>query len=209
MPRPLHVLVVESERGGAEVAADDLEEAGHHVHRCRPEEADAFPCAAVDDAGACPFEGQPIDVAITLRPRPRSQVAAREDGVTCAIRRHVPLVVAGKTALNPFEEYATEIVGDEDVVAAVERAAESEPARLAKAAREALTSVLDVRDLPPEAGTVSIKRRDGGLDVLISLPDDIDKKARAMASVRVAGAIRQVDPSAAHVDVSVTSLGES
>ena len=45
-----------------------------------------------------------------------------EDGVSCALRHHVPLVVAGTTALNPFDDWTTVTAGDDDIVEACERA---------------------------------------------------------------------------------------
>jgi len=41
--------------------------------------------------------------------RPRSQPAPQEGGVACALRPHIPVVVAGRTVLNPYDDYAAEI----------------------------------------------------------------------------------------------------
>ena len=61
------------------------------------DQSPAFPCSALTDDG-CPLRRNIVDVALTVRQRPRSQPAPQEDGVTCALRTHVPLVVAGATA---------------------------------------------------------------------------------------------------------------
>ena len=119
----LNVLVLESDRGAATEAVAELQAAGHTVLRCHDGETPAFPCSALTEDG-CPLRRNIVDVALTVRRRPRSQPAPQEDGVTCALRTHVPLVVAGATMLNPYDTFAAEIAqGADDIVGACERAA--------------------------------------------------------------------------------------
>src|SRR5438552_4030387 len=119
----LNVLVVESERGAAEVAREKLVAAGHTVLRCHEPGAAAFPCNALVKDRQCPLDAAVIDVALDVRSRPRSQPAPQEDGVVCALRHHIPVVVAGPEVLNPYDGYAVVLGRTSDVVEACERAA--------------------------------------------------------------------------------------
>jgi len=127
--QPVKVLLVESDAHGADDAAARLRRAGHLVERCHEPGLPAFPCNALLRGGACPLEGGDVDVAVVVRSRPWPRPSTLEDGVVCALRRGVPLVVAGRTILNPYEDWAAVVVdGVEGVVEAVERAAGTPPA---------------------------------------------------------------------------------
>src|SRR5437660_5032568 len=111
MTANLHVLVLESDQGAADVAREELTAAGHVVLRCHDPGAPAFPCNALVKGGHCPLDAADVDVALDVRARPRSQPAAQEDGVACALRHQLPVVVAGTTVLNPYDGYAVEMLG--------------------------------------------------------------------------------------------------
>ncbi|HEX5614522.1 MAG TPA: hypothetical protein VFZ83_05155 [Acidimicrobiia bacterium] len=202
MATKLHVLVLESERGAADAAVEELEHAGHAVHRCHEAGVAAFPCKGLD-GDACPMDGAPIDVALTVRSRPRSQPAPHEDGVRCALQRHIPLVVAGSKVLNPFEPWAAEVLDRTyNVVEPCERAAAAPLARHSDRAHRALLAVLahhDIRGLSPH---VDVFRRAGALEVRVHGAADMEHGVRAMASVRIIGALRELDHTATGIDVS-------
>jgi hypothetical protein len=121
---PLNVMVLQSERGAAYQAALELTQAGHVVLRCHDPGASAFPCRGVEDQSSCPLRSHTVDVAVTVRSRPRSQPAPQEDGVRCALMHHVPLVVAGPTVLDPYEGYEARVLDrTADVVGACEEVA--------------------------------------------------------------------------------------
>jgi len=200
----LEVLVVETEQGAAAEAAGALEQAGHHVHRCHRPGDDAFPCVALTDRGRCPVEGRGIDVALTVRGRPRTQPAPLEDGLSCAIRHHVPVVVAGKTALHPYGPWVAAVVADgDDLVGAVEEAAGSEMHVHHDAALGALQQLLELHGREGGEGAVRVRRHEGGLAATIAMPADLEQHTADMAAVRVAGALRLVDPDALGIDVAV------
>jgi hypothetical protein len=202
MGRSLRVLVLESERGAADVAIGELTGAGHAVVRCHEPGEPAFPCRALRD-NDCPLKSGVVDVAITVRSRPRSQPAPHEDGVRCALERHVPLVVAGSPVLNPFEPWASSVLDRTyDVVGACEAAAVAPlPAHgtCALGAIEAVLAQHEVRDVHPSA---EVHRRNGALDVSVHGAKALDHTIKAMASVRVIGALRELDPTATGIDVS-------
>lgn len=119
----MRVVVFEAEHHAADRVIRDLTEAGHTVVRCVERGARAFPCAALTEAG-CPVE-RGVDVVVTVRPRVRPRPTPLEQGVTCTLRREIPLVVVGQGgALNPFEAWNPVLAHPGDVVKACEKAIE-------------------------------------------------------------------------------------
>jgi hypothetical protein len=204
MTRGLNVLVLESDAGAATIARHELEGAGHTVRMCHEPGCAAFPCNALRDDRTCPLVGTPIDVALDVRRRPRSQPTIREDGVACAIREHIPLVVTGPTTFSPFADYATEMSEDTfDVVAACERAASAPLARHGAVARDALVATLERRSSEVDA-CVSVYRRQGALHVMVAAAEDLDQATKNMIAVRIVAALRAADRYARGIDVVFT-----
>ena len=197
----LNVLVLESEVGAADEARHELEGAGHRVLSCHERGEDAFPCAGLRDGRHCPLDDVAVDVALDVRARPRSQPAPREDGVACALRHHLPLVVAGSPLLNPFVEYAQATINrTDDVVDACERAADAPLRDHTLAAAQVLREVLDRRNVSA-APLVAVRRRDGALLIEVSSARELDQETRSMAAVRMTGAVRALDHCARGCDV--------
>ena len=198
----LNVLVLESDRGAATEAVADLEAAGHRVLRCHDGESPAFPCSALTEEG-CPLRHNIVDVALTVRRRPRSQPAPQEDGVTCALRTHVPLVVAGATVLNPYEGFATEITNDPaDVVDACERAAAAPLPAHTKAALAATTTVFERNGAENVTARVAAYRSHGQLHVEVTCGQPVRQPVQNLAAVQIVAALRALDPDARAIDVS-------
>lgn len=198
----LQVLVLESERGAADGAIAELEKAGHTVLRCHEPGAPAFPCKALGDEPRCPLRTHTVDVALTVRSRPRSQPAPQEDGVSCALESHIPLVVAGSTLMNPFADFTSESVEHPyDVVDACERAANAPLARHGKRAADALAAVLEVHGVTGVTPTVEVYRRGGRLYVDVRGATALNHMVKSVGSVRIVGALRQFDREAGGIDV--------
>jgi hypothetical protein len=197
----MEVLVLESEPGVAAIAIAQLEAAGHRVKRCHERGARAFPCAGLDP-GHCPLEDDAIDVVLTVRARSSARPSPLEDGVTCALRRRVPVVVAGRTAINPFAQYPAAVAGIDDVVEVCERAATGPQAEHEGIATSALRQTLDRAHLPTEAADASVRRSGRGLHITLRVPSDTPMKVRDIASVRVAGAVRAFDPHAPRIEIT-------
>jgi hypothetical protein len=210
MTQKLRVLVLESERHAADAAIAELTAAGHTVARCSEPGEPSFPCAAISEGMTCPLDDRPpVDVMLAVRPRPRSQPAPGESGVTCGVQRHIPLVVAGSDVLNPFEPWSTEVLGrTTDVVEACERAAAQPLPRHSARAARALQEVLERHHVPPTPVRVDVVRANGGLVVHAYSPRPLDHSIRSMASVRMAVALREIDAHAAGIDVSFTSRSD-
>jgi hypothetical protein len=119
----MRVLVVESDRDTCDAVVEILEDAGHDVARCHEHGLPAFPCNSLID-GECPVhDGGGVDVAVTVRRHVHPAPMPLEDGVTCALRRHVPVVLVGIAALQPFGRFGIVTAArDEDVVDACARA---------------------------------------------------------------------------------------
>jgi hypothetical protein len=124
----VRVLVLETNRRAADHAIAELRGAGHQVVRCHEVGLPAFPCNALCNNGVCELDASGgVDIVLDYRAHPLPRPTAYEDGVSCALRHHVPLVVVGTSALNPFDKWTAAIAGDDEIVAACEAAASNRP----------------------------------------------------------------------------------
>jgi hypothetical protein len=196
----MKVLVLESETGAAAIATAQLERAGHQVLRCHEPGARAFPCAGLRDEG-CPLERECVDVALTIRARPLGQPTRLEDGVSCALRHRIPVVVGGRTTTNPFSPCRVTVAG-RDVVQACERAATGSLEQHEEIAQRTLDESLRRAGEAREPARAEVTRRSGGLRATLHFPRGTPERLRAMASVRVVGALRSFDPHAGGIDVA-------
>jgi len=201
----MKVLLLESDRfAGAEVARR-LESAGHDVHRCHEAGGPAFPCNGLD-GGDCPVEVDGgVDLAVTVRAHPHPKPTVYEDGVSCALRHHVPLVVTGKTVLHPYEAYATEVEDTDELVSRVEELAAAPLARHSGEATAEAARVLETMGSPADGVEVDVRRRGGSLKAEMRLPSDTPTRVVELAGVRVAGVLRAIDPYARTIDVTSPS----
>jgi hypothetical protein len=195
----MQVLVVESEPGAAALAIEDLERAGHTVHRCHRPGAPAFPCVALE-SGDCPLESEGIDAVVTVRGASGIRPTPLEDGVSCALRRRIPVVVAGRTAVHPFETFEASTTTMDDLVGACERARDTLTLHRA-VARDALVVTLERAGIDAHGVDAEVVRRDGRLLVRLVLPPQTPAGTRQMAAVRVTGALRKFDQYAGGIDV--------
>jgi hypothetical protein len=91
-----------------------------------------------------------------------------------------------------------------DVVAACEEVATGPQSDHEAVATRVLDETL-VRAGYAAAGGTEVRRRDGGLDVRLTVPPGTDAKTRGMAGVRVVGALRAFDPHVPRLDVRFAS----
>jgi hypothetical protein len=193
---PLNVLVVEGTRGAADEACHELIDAGHHVQRCHDRDAPPFPCAGIAAGRGCPLDRGDIDVAVGVRTSARAEQLASDDGVRCAIRNRVPLVLAGTPAASPYRAYATEIVERAyGVVDACERAAAAPIVMHSAAATRVLA------DAVGDAAEAVVYQRDGVLVAEVHGADTLDAPAKTVVAARVLVALREVDGYHRTIDV--------
>jgi hypothetical protein len=191
--QPLQVLVVESSPGAADDACDELVAAGHEVRRCFDRDAEPFPCNGIAEGRKCPFDDGRVDVAISVRQFPHARTSSMEDGLRCAIRKRVPVVLAGANVNSPYANYATETLGGTTgVVATCERAASAPlPAHTAAATRVAVEATRDARlAAVPQA---VVRQRGTALVVEIFGAGGLTPAAKTVVSARVLVALRELD----------------
>ena len=187
----VHVLFSETITTAAGLAASELAAAGHTVHRCHDQRDLGLSCSALR-GGDCPLERQPVDVAVSVRTEEGVRAHPGDDGVFCAVRRRVPVVVTGQVRTHPFLRFPHTRPGDgESLTDAVEHAASTLVQHSEIATAEAR------RCAGPDA-TATVTRRHGGLFVEIDHAGD----RRDRTAVRVAGAVRAFDPYVQSIDVS-------
>jgi len=199
----MRVLVLEGEAGASCGAALDLVEAGHTVTRCHGADEASFPCRGLTEE--CPLDEGDVDAAVVVRgpaPEVAPDVDAGEDGARCALRRHIPLVIAGDTGRSPLSAFATAVVGDgDDLVETVEGAAHAPMRRHEAAGRVAFATVLEAHGLDPRVADVVVTRNGGQLHVELTPTAPVPLAVQEIASVRVAGAIRALDRNPRIIDV--------
>ena len=122
--------------------------------------------------------------------------------LACALRAHVPLVVAGRVMLNPYEEWADEVVEDGDVVAACERVVSAPSRDHSEVARDALREA--VRRRAGSAGDADAVVWRDGRRLRVRL-DGVERHRRfgaGMAAADVAAALRAFDAHIPKIDIS-------
>jgi hypothetical protein len=196
----MNVLVNEAEPGAADHAIELLEAAGHRVVRCHERGDASFPCAALVPGGTCPLRNPGVDVAVTVRRHPRARPSLLEDGIACALRARVPVVVSGTVLLNPYEELGAEVVEGEHVVGAVERMTVAASPNHSAIATDALRSALH-----SHTGDViaTVVRSRSGLQVELEALPAVVRAAVKRAIPRVIAALRDYDRGALRIDVSI------
>lgn len=201
----MRVLVVEEVPGDAAEASRALVEAGHQITSCH-EDGGAFPCRGIVEEADCPLEHDGVDVALLVRSLPGSQPTVREDGVRCALRRRVPVAVAGEVAGNPYASMAAVVEPDLGrVVAATERAASLPLPDHGAAARTALAGVLTAEGVDASRARAEVVRSGGQLVVTLVPGVEVTPHVAETASVRVLAAVRALDPHASIIDVTLGS----
>jgi hypothetical protein len=198
--RDMHVLMLQTGSAGSSAAAADLARHGYEVVVCHPDGDET--CVALA-GGRCPLDAAPVDAAVVVRPYAADSALPLEDGVYCAARRGIPLVVAGQPAGHPFGAWASAEEEGTAVGATVDTVLASPLPRLSTIATATLRQALARRGITETPARVEVRRRHGGVAVELIGVDDLAADAKAAASVRVAGAIRAVDPWVRSIDVAV------
>jgi hypothetical protein len=191
MADPLRVLVVESHRGLASVAASTLEAAGHEVHRCFGPDDMGFPCVGMQGE-PCPVE-RGVDVVFLHRAGSTARPTPLEDGVLCALREQVPVVEArAQTAVvDPFGAYVTAWVDPKATpVEAVEAAARGRFEAVGAAVLERIAPLLEHAGLGPDDVSCEVVREGDSLQVLLRTSQGVPALVAQSLAVRALDAVR-------------------
>ncbi len=143
----MEILVTESAPGAATSAAERLVAAGHRPPawcRCPGRPRSRAPASP----GRARSRPTPIDAVLTVREHVRTTPALTEDGVTCALRRHVPVAVTGRSVLNPFGALGATVIDEGDVVGGCERVAAASRVAHEAVAVEVVRATLAVAGCP-------------------------------------------------------------
>jgi hypothetical protein len=201
---PLDVMLLESDPGAADTAADALRAAGHCVHRCHEPGLGAFPCNGTLDPKRCPLMGV-VDVALVVRRHAYPQATRLEqDGVSCAIRAGVPIVADGPAVLDPFEPWEVGRVIGGDVASACEAGAARGQMALVDHIRGRIDGLLAVAGLDPES--VTCRTDVDGPRLRITLQGPIPDGLRNALAVRTLDAVHSMGRTFGQVDVTVEPL---
>jgi hypothetical protein len=200
----MHVLMPEITSTRARAAAGALSGAGHVVHVCHDTGSTGFACNALR-GNPCPLEVAPIDVAVDVRPLASPTPLPTEDGVLCAARRHVPLVVAGEITANPFRPWTTVEHPGSEILEAVELAAASTLPELSARATKVLRRGLERSGTPVGDARVEVRREAGRLKITLVPDGPVERETIRRIAVRVHQEVRAADSFAFGSDVTIAS----
>ncbi len=204
--RSLGVLVPDGASDAARGVTAELRRAGHTVHHCVGESSRVV-CVAVQ-GGQCPLDTSPISVAVCAPVTDPANPSLADEGVSCSIRRGIPVVIVGEADGSPFLPYAVSTSTESGVAEAVSAAA-SEPLRApTERATTVLRRELDRHGMTEAPASAEVRRKaDGGLSVILRTSAAVPPAACRAAAVKVAGAVRALDRWARYVDVQMTPGG--
>lgn len=186
-----------------------LRDAGHDVVRCRDPHAHGYLCDGMPGGAGCPLDRSAVDVALSIRDG-SDDADGRwgEEGVRCALRRHLPLVAAGAVAGAPWSEMATVVEPDLDGVAgAVEEAAARPLLRHGALAGAELRAVMDRAGMDPGEAHAVAHRRGDHIRVELRPGVALSGSLGQAAAVRVAATLRETDSASAGIDVVLVPDG--
>lgn len=198
----MKVLVLEERTGASCDVALGLVGAGHEIVRCHGADEPAFPCRGLT-VDQCPLDAGDVSVAVMVQSDDGPPVGdAAEDGARCALRRHIPLVVAGTPAGSRLDEWAAAVVDDPaTVVDAVGEVGSMPSARHSDVAEGAFAGVLEAHGLDPSLAGAVVVRNGSDLHAELRPSGPVDHSILEIAAVRVAGALRRFDPFPRVIDV--------
>lgn len=171
-----------------------ITDAGHTLGACHDR---TWGCVGMD--GRCPLDQDEVDVAVAV-----AEAGGRFDpqGIACAHRARIPIVAVGATPGDPVLDYVVVNVahGDRSVLAAMEAAA-----RDASGHRLAVKAALVPHHRRGETVHVSVERTACHIDVLLTV-SAADPARRAALADLARAAVRDYDPHATSIDVSVNAV---
>lgn len=203
--------MVEQDTEPASRLAQRLVEAGHSVHVCHDEGvcADSGVCVAVQ-GHPCPLTLAPMDLFLdVVSPVPGTpgvdrsgvEVLLKEEGILCAKRHMIPIVLVGATEAHPFGRFATTQRPDLPRVGDLEAVASSPLPDHSTVAIAALRSALRGRGIGAERAEAEVRRRNGGLVLHIDVGAPAAHDTAQAIAIRVGQAVRAMDPWASSLDI--------
>jgi hypothetical protein len=179
---------------------DALQASGAQVLRCH-DNADGTLCTLVAGHG-CPADQDP-DVAV-VPVIPAGGAPSLGDGVGCAVRSSIPVVVIGHSAPGPYAAVAAGSAdGVHDMVAACRAAIDGATEAHTAVAVGALADRCAALGIDPSACRAEVRRTDSGLRLEVGLGDTLDRHAGERVALQVLAAVRRFDPRPGGVSLAV------
>lgn len=200
----MQILMTEIATDRARTAASLLEAKGHEIVTCGDGTERTVTCAALRGE-ACPLDRHTLDVALHVE-RPDA-ADLRDEGVLCAIRHFLPLVVAASEPgipSDPFGGWAAAVCDLDELDEALTAAATAPLQAHSVAAERAANTVLASAGCDQTWRAVA--RRAGRrlrVELVSEVPVDADLCARS--AVRAEGAIREIDAVTPTIDVEIVT----
>jgi len=200
----VQVLMSEITSDRARTAVSVLEAHGHEIVTCGDGTPRALPCAALRGE-SCVLSAHSVDVALHVEgPQPPG---LGDEGLLCAIRSFVPVVVATTEPgipSEPFGPWAAAICDLHDLDEALVAAAAAPLEAHGAAATRAANAVLASAGMAP-AWRAVVRRERRRLRVELISDEPIDADLCARSAVRAEGAIREIDGVTPTIDVEIAA----
>lgn len=186
----MRVLLTESAPGAAGESEQRLRDAGYDLSFCHPDQrADEDECVVFRGIGHCPLRTDPdIGVVVDVRAADAPAMStAREFGTCCALRNHVPLVVAGPAPADRFPwSDAAVLCTPEEVPGVCERLTRPVDEEIARDAERVASDALRANGFDGRV-EATVANAAGSTAVFLHVPGLSDGFARAEA----AGLVRE------------------
>jgi hypothetical protein len=196
----MRILAIESEPGAGAHQFAELSTAGHELARCQEPGITGFRCHGLDGPGHCPLDAKPVDVAVAVRTASPQEIGGDERGVTCALRRRVPVVVVSQFG----HPYGTRVIDSgDDLVATCADAAAAPSVGHARAIIDALHAMPGLPEGAVDAIDVRVARNGDALTAFVRVPATVDRSHSSAIANRAVTAVRQYDATAQKIDVDV------
>ena len=200
----MRVLLMGSGTGEGSAAAEALRGEGHELLRCHHPGEPSFPCAGLIDGEQCPLDSGTVDAAVAVGTGCEDQLGIGPDGSRCALRQHIPLVTVGYHYASPLVEWATEsVIASDNLATVVTRAAGAPMPTHEQVARDLFRTILDAHGHADIAADVGVHRSTGSLRVELRADAELPAAVAEVASVRILGALREIDRHATTISVTI------
>ncbi len=200
--------MVEQDTEAACLLAQGLLRAGHSVHVCHDESfgGSSGACVAVE-GHRCPLTLAPMDLFLDVLPPASDQsgveVLLREEGILCAKRHMIPVVLVGAADAHPFMRFATMALSNIPGVADLEAVASAPLPDHSTVATAALRNALRAHGKGSQHATAEVRRRNGGLILHIEVGAPAEHDAMRTIAIKVGQAVRSMDPWATSLDIII------
>lgn len=208
----MEILMTQLRDERSQWVADTLRAGGHAVTTCDGDHGThggTFASAALrgDD---CPVDSRPVDLAVHVPEDPDAVPGIEDEGVLCALRQHIPLIVVadGAAAVAPegagYVSWAAAVCGPDTLESTLVEVAAAPLELHTTAATEAANDVLEAHGVDASYEAV-VRRVHGRVHVELVADRAVPSDVAETAAVRAHDAVRLVDEKNLSVDVSTAT----